>query len=161
MNELQVRIARLEPMRVASVHGFGEGPEQQAWAKLTAWAGPKGLFDDPEQHRIFGFNNPNPSPGSPNYGYEFWIAVGPDVESEGEVKVKDFAGGLYAVARCQGAENITPTWKRLVAWLEDSPHKRAHHQWLEEHLGPVNTPLDENALLLDLYAPIASTASHE
>ncbi len=155
MSELKVRILRLEPMRVASVHGFGASPEQQAWKKLMDWAGPKGLLDDLKRHRIFGFNNPDPSPGSPNYGYEFWIAVGPDVEAESEVKIKDFTGGLYAVTQCKGVENITPTWKRLVAWLENSPHECAHHQWLEEHLGPVSAPQDEKELLLELYAPIA------
>lgn len=155
MSGLEVRIVKLEPMRVASVYGFGESPEHQAWEKLMAWAGPKGLLDDLEQHRIFGFNNPDPSPGSPNYGYEFWIIVGSDVEPEGEVRVKGFSGGLYAVTRCQGVDNITRTWKQLVAWLNDSKYKRAGHQWLEEHLGPVGTPQDEEELLLDLYAPIA------
>ena len=132
MSELDVRIVELEAMRVASVHGYSASPEGEAWDKLVAWAGPKGLFADPKAHRIFGFNNPNPSPGSPNYGYEFWIVVGPEVEPEGEVKVKDFGGGLYAVTRCKGVESIGPTWKRLVAWREESGHRYAHHQWLEE-----------------------------
>jgi hypothetical protein len=42
MSELEIRIVELEPMRVASVYGFGESPELQAWEKLIAWAGPKG-----------------------------------------------------------------------------------------------------------------------
>ncbi len=155
MSELEVRIVRLEPMRVAAVRGFGASPEHLAWEKMAAWARPKGLLKDVERHRIFGFNNPDPSPGSPNYGYEFWIMVGDEVQPEGEVEIKHFDGGLYAVTRSQGVENITPTWKRLVAWLEDSPHKRACHQWLEEHLGPVDTPIEESELILDLYAPIA------
>ena len=157
MNKLEVRIVKLEPMRVASVWGFGNSPEEQAWEKLMTWAKPKGLLDDLEQHRIFGFNNPNPSSGSPNYGYEFWITVGPDVEPEGELRIQEFLGGLYAVTRCEvrgEAHNTIPeTWKRLIKWLVDSQYKQASHQWLEEHLGPVDTSLDE--LLLDLYAPIA------
>jgi hypothetical protein len=100
MNEFKVRLVKLEPLRVASVHGFGQSPEDEAWQKLMAWAKPKGYLDDKEHHRIFGFNNPNPSPGSPNYGYEFWMVVGPEVQPEGEVEIKEFPGGLYAVARC-------------------------------------------------------------
>ena len=153
MSELDVRIVKLELMRVASVYGFGESPELEAWEKLVAWAKPKGLLDDLERHRIFGFNNPNPSPSSPNYGYEFWITVDADEEPQGEVRIQEFRGGLYAVTRCKGVENITETWKQLVKWLVDSKYKHACHQWLEEHLGPVEPPLDE--LLLDLYAPIA------
>ena len=86
MSENEVRIEKLEPMQVASAYGFGEQPELEAWEKILAWAKEKG-YADLSQHRFFGFNNPNPSPGSPNYGYEFWIVVGPDVEPEGEIKI--------------------------------------------------------------------------
>ncbi|MCU0521725.1 MAG: AraC family transcriptional regulator, partial [Anaerolineae bacterium] len=62
MNDNDVRIVTLEPLRAARFHGFGEGPEGIAWAKLAAWAEPRGLLDYTEAHRIFGFNNPNPAP---------------------------------------------------------------------------------------------------
>ncbi len=151
MNTLDVRIVTLAPMRVASVLGFGPSPEMAAWQKLAGWAGPRGLLQ-PDRPRIFGFNNPNPTPASPNYGYEFWIEVGPEVESDAQVEVKEFDGGLYAVTRCQGVETIGDTWKQLVAWLAASPYRQAYHQWLEEHI-TVNMAPDE--LILDLYAPIA------
>ena len=153
MSELEVRIVRLEPMRVASVHGFGESPEGQALEKLIAWARPKGLLDDLEQHGVFGFNNPDPSPGSSNYGYEFWIVVGPDVGPEGEVSIKEFSGGLYAVTRCKGVSNIGKTWHQLGTWRENSKYKRAYHQWLEKPIGQIEVSPEE--LLLDLYCPIA------
>jgi hypothetical protein len=93
-NSTEIRRVTLPAMRMASVHGFGQGPELRAWEKLEAWAGPKGYLDDREAHPIFGFNNPNPSPGSPNYGYEFWMKVGPEEEPEGDVRIVDFDGGL-------------------------------------------------------------------
>ncbi|NIW49114.1 MAG: MerR family transcriptional regulator, partial [Gammaproteobacteria bacterium] len=68
MSELPVRIVKLEPMTIASTYGFGEQPEIEAWEKLLSWAREIGL--SLKDHRFFGFNNPNPSPGSPNYGYE-------------------------------------------------------------------------------------------
>jgi DNA gyrase inhibitor GyrI len=153
MNPLDVRIVTLDPIRVASVLGFGPSPEYVAWEKLAAWAGPRGLLAEPDRPRIFGFNNPSPSPASPNYGYEFWIEVRLDVESDDQVQVKEFGGGLYAVTRCQGVETITDTWKQLVAWLAASPYRQAHHQWLEEHINAADATPEE--LILDLYAPIA------
>jgi Methyltransferase domain len=42
----------------------------------TAQSMPRGLLKDPEQHPVFGFNNPNPSPDRKQYGYEFWMRVG-------------------------------------------------------------------------------------
>lgn len=155
MNDLTVRIVMLEPLRVASFHGFGPNPEHLAAEKLAAWAGPRGYLADGTHPRIFGFNNPNPSPGSPNYGYEFWLVVGPEVEATAEAPVLEFEGGLYAVARCQGVASIGTTWGRLVEWLTGSRYGPGGHQWLEEHLTPA-FPAADDALLLDLYAPIAA-----
>lgn len=156
MSEIDVRIVKLDPMRVASVWGFGEQPELIAWQKLEEWAGPVGLRDDPEKHRVFGFNNPNPTPASPNYGYELWIEVDPTVEPKGDVRIVDFGGGQYAVTRCEVPEGqyevIGETWKKLVAWREDSAYKCGRFQWLEESV-PVELPGIE--FVLDLYLPIA------
>jgi DNA gyrase inhibitor GyrI len=153
MSELQVRIVELEPMRVASFYGFGPSPEDIAWGKLVTWAKPRGFLGDPQSHRIFGFNNPNPSPGSPNYGYEFWIVVGPDVEPEGDIAIKEFGGGMYAVAQSRGLEEIGPVWKSLVLWREDSKYGCGSHQWLEEHVGADEQSPEE--ITLDLHLPIA------
>lgn len=155
MSELAVRIVKLAPLRVVSFHGFGPNPEHLGAEKLAAWAGPRGYLADRAHHRIFGFNNPNPSPGSPNYGYEFWMVVGPEVEPTEEAPVLEFGGGLYAVTRCQGGENIGATWAALVRWLTGSSYGHAEHQWLEEHLNPAFPAADAD-LLLDLYAPIAA-----
>jgi DNA gyrase inhibitor GyrI len=151
MSELKVRIVRLEPLRVACAHGFGESPEDEATQKMQAFAASKGL--DLGKVRWFGFNNPNPSPGSPNYGYDVWITVDPDVEGEGDVKIIEFAGGLYAVTRFKGLSNIGEVWRQLVLWREDSPYKKGHHQWLENLLTPPDVPLEE--FVFDLYLPIA------
>jgi len=150
-----VRIMKLEPMRVASFLGFGKSPERDAFDQLFAWARPRGLLDIREKHRVFGFDNPGPSTGSPNYGYEVWIEVDPQTKPEGDVKILDFGGGLYAVTRCEVPKGqldaIGAGWKRLVAWREDSKYKCGGHQWLEESLSE-EVPGAE--FVLDLHLPI-------
>ncbi len=84
MTELDVRIVELKPMRVASARVVSESPENDAWKILCAWAEPIGLLDDAENHPVFGFNNPQPSPGKKEYGYEFWIQIGPEIEVGGQ-----------------------------------------------------------------------------
>ena len=153
MSELEVRIEQLSAMRMAGFLAYGREPEMAAWNKLLAWAKPRGFLDDLQHHRIFGFNNPNPSVGSPNYGYEFWMVVDDDVEADGEVQVQEFPERLYAVTRCSGVQHITETWHSLAAWRENSSYKSAQHQWLEEHLGPIDKSPEEWAF--DLYLPIA------
>jgi len=157
MSELEVRIINLEPIRVVSFLGFGESPEELAWEKLTTWAKPRGLLEDLEKHRLFGFNNPSPSPGSPNYGYEVWIEIDPvEIDLGDDVEVKNFEGGIYAVSRCEVPKGnfdvIGSTWKSLVAWREDSKYKPGYHQWLEKSL-PENPP--DTEFVLDLYLPIS------
>lgn len=154
MSSEEVRIVRLDPMRVASVYGFGAEPEYEALGKLQAWAGPRGWLDDRPNHRIFGFNNPDPSAGSPNYGYELWIAAGPEDEAEGEASIKEFGGGLYAVLRVEvkgdAYESIPAAWKRLHRWCEQNGRRMGHHQWLEEHLSGQG-----ESFTLDLHMPLA------
>lgn len=151
MSEIEVRIVRLEPLRVAAAYGFGPSPEGIAFDKLLTWARAQGLLDgDPPQ--LFGFDNPMPSPGSPNYGYELWLVVGPDVTGTSEIEIKEFAGGLYAVTRCK-LPQIGIAWRQLVAWREDSHYHCAPHQCLEQPITPLDTPFDN--VVMDIYLAIA------
>jgi DNA gyrase inhibitor GyrI len=151
---IEVKIVKLEPIRVASSYGFGTGPEGIAWDKMATFIKEKGL-DKLAGTRYFGFNNPSPAPGSANYGYEQWVTVGPEVEASGEVKIKTFPGGLYGVTHCR-LNNIFNTWQELAAWREKSRYHPANHQWLEEcFTPPLEGSIDENAMEFDLYIPIA------
>jgi DNA gyrase inhibitor GyrI len=138
-------------MRVATAHGFGAGPEMEATDKILAFMEARGLtFEDV---RWFGFNNPDPTPGSPNYGYDVWITVGPDVQGEGEVTIKEFEGGLYAVSRFKNLNNIGQVWRQLVLWREDSAYMKGYHQWLENLFTHPHSPIED--FVFDLYLPIA------
>ncbi|MBN1668396.1 MAG: GyrI-like domain-containing protein, partial [Anaerolineales bacterium] len=96
MSTLEVKIVKLEPLRAISAYGFGPEPEGIAFDKIKAFSLKHGLSEQGAPSGTFGFNNPNPSPGSPNYGYEIWLPVGPEVEPEGDLRVIQFDGGLYA-----------------------------------------------------------------
>ncbi len=151
MSKLDVRIVELPPMRVASALGFGPSPEGIAWEKLLKWAREKGVSTNPPA-RLFGFNNPNPSPGSPNYGYEQCVTVTDMIKGAGDIEVKELTGGLYAVTRCEGIHTVERTWREFAAWRETSPYPAGGHQWLEECLTPPGT--EPEKMVLDLYLPI-------
>ena len=163
IEDLFVQVIELEPMRVASVRAFSESPENDAWEKMRAWAEPQGLLEDLTTHPVFGFNNPNPSPGQENYGYEFWIRMGAHFKGDGEIEAKDYDGGLFAVTTCKPWEEMQSdfgkehgfleSWKKLVDWviLSEKYEMDESRQCLEK-------PHDPNAtfkeLVLDLYQPI-------
>ena len=152
MSEIEVKIVELEPMRMISAYGFGAEPETIAWEKIMAFAEKNGVDLADAAMTTYGFNNPNPCKGSPNYGYEIWLPVAEDVAPEGDLRVVDFSGGLYAVTNFQGIENIGSAWQELVKWREGSKYKPAHHQWLEELLSYEVPPED---FVFNIYLPIA------
>lgn len=161
MRRIEVKIVKLEPMLVASVRAVSTTPEADAWEKMRSWAEPRGLLEDTGEHSVFGFNNPDPSPGHKKYGYEFWIRVGAQTRGEGDVEVKKFSGGLYAVTTCRLKEELDSdffkkesyleSWKNLVDWVKSSKYKMGKHQYLEKahELG-----VSQEELILDLYCPI-------
>lgn len=136
MDELKVEIVTLPSMRVASGWAFGSSPEEAAWQKLDAWARPAGLFDAPDA-RVFGHNNPNPSVGSPNYGYQFLLTVAPEVEPGEDIRIEELRGGRYAVmpavVAADPSVDIPAAWQRLDKWIAEHSYRMGQHQWLEEH----------------------------
>lgn len=152
MNEMKVEIERLEPMRVASFHATSESPEEDAAKMLVEWAQPRGLLEDPEEHPVYGFNNPDPKPGDTVRGYEFWIRVDPAFEAEDAV-VKDYTGGLFAVTRVQVKEpwnDIPSAWMRLAEWVEASEYELDPRVCFEKTLDVQS----EGEFILDLYCPL-------
>lgn len=153
MNEKDIRIVKLEPMRVASAYAFGNSPEESALAKMGNFVEKKELLKEGHMPATFGFNNPNPSAGSPNYGYEVWLPVAESTLPADDVRIISFSGGLYAVAPCRGLQNIGDAWLALAKWREGTEYATGKHQWLEHLLSPPGAPLDE--MTFDLYLPIA------
>ncbi len=154
---IDVRIVELPPMTVASAIGYGSEPEGIALDKIFTYARANGLKIT--EQKWFGFNNPNPSPGSPNYGYEQWLVVPKELEQRlsptTDVQIKHFKGGRFAVTRTK-LITIGEAWQRLVAWAEDSPHNIAYSQCLEEALNfPEDGNIDPEVFELDLYLPIS------
>ncbi|MFX0065146.1 MAG: GyrI-like domain-containing protein [Candidatus Hermodarchaeota archaeon] len=158
MKDIIVRIVKLEPMRVAYYCAFSKTPEDDASKVMRTWGQPKGFFDNPAKHFHFGYNNPPPSAAGEAYGYECLITVGSDVKSEGEVKIKEIPGGLYAVVRCPGPpeKSIPATWHYLFnEWLKTNG-KFELDEDNEPGLEEIITPLEpsQEKWIFDLYLPI-------
>jgi len=151
-DQLAVHFERLLPMRVASFQVTGPEPETKAWNKLREWAEPRGLFADSDKHPIYGFNNPEPVKGKSEYGYEFWLQVEDDFESD-EVKIIDIPEAFYVVTRClvnDPHKDIPDTWKKLIKWIKDRNYKFGDRCGLEK----VISSSDTGKFILDIYIPL-------
>ncbi|TYQ17706.1 UNVERIFIED_CONTAM: AraC-like DNA-binding protein [Acetivibrio alkalicellulosi] len=156
-------LKNLEPMRVAYYCYYGREPENGAFSVISDWFRRSGMNIEKDKMRIFGFNNPNPSPGQDEYGYEVWVTIADNIEvNDSLIKTKIVEGGLYVVCGVRdlvggdGAE-ISSTWKRFSQWISESKYVIADHQWLEEHLN-FNDEFEHTGGM-DLYMPIAPKAA--
>lgn len=167
------RIIEVPGSRVVSAYGFGREPENQAGALLSEFIGLMGWSgDELKEHRLFGFNDPDPAAGSPEYGYDQWITVDegyvlPETTSDG-LSVKEFNGGLFAALRSAGIPN-PDKWAGVTAWLNGSGYQYdGSRQWLEEiilsqvvidqMLGTENVPSDPELWEFDLLAPVLAAS---
>ena len=75
------------------------------------------------------------------------------MQPEGDIRIVDFPGGLYAVTRFEDLENIGRVWGELARSRETSSYRKDHHQWLENLINPLET--DFSKYIFDLYLSIA------
>lgn len=159
MRKVEMSVVEIGPMEVASFYAYGPSPEAVAFAAMKEWLASQGATSGAPAARVFGFNNPSPGSGSPNYGYEFWVelragsALAAAAQREPAVTVKSFGGGRYAALPHEGTgETIPLSWKRLVGQVGAAGYTHGHHQWLEEHFIDLGSPRE--VLRLDCLAPI-------
>jgi AraC family transcriptional regulator len=157
MSDLKVDVVNLAPMRVMCFNGFGKSPEDQAYTKASTWMKKNGLWEQRTKHRFFGFDNPTPSPGSPNYGYDVWVTVDESVQAGDGGRVIDFPGGLFAITQIHAGPNgegIFDAWQSLASWVEHSQYtpEFSNRQCLEESPDPFQGSPDGFTIIL--YEPV-------
>lgn len=152
-----IKLVTMEEMRVISFHGYGKGPEEIAWQNLRTWITENGHEELVETQRFFGFNNPNPSPGSENYGYEQWMTLPAAYEKKEGETIKSIPGGLYAVGgfRSSSPEAFGPTWQVLNNWRVDSEYIYDEgRQWMEELLTKESVLVQKTVVDFDCFMPV-------
>ncbi len=152
MKKLDVKIVELPPLKAVKFYGYSETPEMDAGTSAGKWLKKHNLLK-PDAYRSLGFNNPNPSQGTPKYGYEIWIIPAGETPEDPDAEQITFPGGLYAVAYCPRLNVIGEIWQKLVAWRESSEYSHGAHQWLEEVIQPWQSNKEEE-LQFYLYLPI-------
>lgn len=171
----EVRIVTLPPMQVACCRVVSATPEIDAWQRMQGWAEQHGLAG---AVRNFGFDTAasvEQQPGDPQpaglRGYELWFVLEPPLEPAAaqaweddappEVRVRSFAGGLYAQMTIYDPfvdpfARIPAGWSRLHQWVADHrQYEAAEHQCLEEAVE------EDGQRNLVLYYPVAAIAEGE
>jgi AraC family transcriptional regulator len=150
-----VEIKTLEPVRVVFLRH--QGPYSQVgatWARLAAWAGPRGLFGPAT--RFIGISHDDPQITAPDkLRYDAAITVTRPVTPEGEFGVTEIAGGEYATAVHKGPyDSLGRTYQAMLGgWLPASGRELRDVPCFEVYLNsPQNTAPEE--LLTMIHVPI-------
>jgi hypothetical protein len=155
-----VRIVRLPAMRVASYCAVSTTPERDC-AKTFAPFVLENNLHKKSGFRSFGFNNPDPSENTPEYGYETWVTIPEDFNIATPFTKKHFHGGLFASSSATLNE-IGERWDKLYKWCENSDKYDIDSsiQWLEElsmdYEEFVSEQTSDGEKQLDLLIPIKS-----
>lgn len=152
---MEANIVTLPERRVAFVRHVGPyGSGGEAWQKLFAWAGPRGMF--PPRTPFFGlcWDDPEITPAE-RLRYDACCVVGDGAASEGEVGVQQVAGGEYARTVHRGPyEELGETYARLCGeWIPAQGREIRGAPSVEIYLNdPRSTPPAER--LTEIYIPL-------
>jgi AraC family transcriptional regulator len=143
---LDVAVRDFAPMRAAFIRHVGPYEGVGAtWARLVACAGPRGLFGPGTI--LFGISHDDPAVTPPErLRADACITVPASVVPEGDVGVREIAGGPHAVIVHRGAfERLDETYARLFGeWLPASGREPRSSPCLEIYRSdPRTTPVED------------------
>ena len=149
----EVTVETVLPMRVACLKVISVSPEQDGRERLNQWTSAIGHLPG---SRKFGFDvEVSPAQAKAGLrGYEVWETVLETTQASGEITIRNFPGGLYAVMNLdhcfEDAFKLIPDgWKDLHNWvIQSQEYQSAGHQWFEEVLPT------EYGETLKLYHPV-------
>ena len=153
---VDVTISSKDPIRVICIRATGPYTEsaKEAWGKMEAWAGPKGLFK--AETRFIGVSHDDPNTTAPELlRYDACITVEPEVQADDDVSIMELPGGEYAVVVHKGPyENLIKTYMWLCGvWLPKSGREASPRPGYEVYLKDCTvTPPEE--LLTEIHLPL-------
>ncbi|MFW9946866.1 MAG: GyrI-like domain-containing protein [Candidatus Odinarchaeota archaeon] len=158
MNE-KIKLERVKSMRAVYFHALSETPESDAWEKAESWAERRDLLKKESDVRIFG-RNTYPTKDPEPHGYGYFITITPNISINEDLTTRIIPGGLYAVLRCEGVEQIGENWADLWNWVDESEYKFigeikgefGYELGFEEHLNwyPTMVEKSEGKLIFNL-----------
>jgi len=153
---MDVTILRKDPVRVACIRATGpyQKSAMEAWNKMMAWGGPKGLFGPGT--RYLGVSHDDPTTTAPELlRYDACVTVEPRFQADGEAFIADIPGGDYAVTIHRGPyENLEKTYMQVYGqWLPASGREPDARPCYEVYLNdPQSTAPEE--LLTEINMPL-------
>jgi len=153
MNVKKIEIRELPKMYLAFVSLMGPQNLEPAYAKLIAWAVPKGFMTEPiKMVTIYhdSFKHTEPA----RVRMSACMALNAPMETSGEIGLTTIEPGKFIVGSFEiGLHEFQKSWTGLYNWMQENGFKKAHrypfeiyHNNYKEH--------PEQKVIVDLCIPI-------
>lgn len=125
----------------------------EAFGRLAAWAGAKGLIGPGAAFMGIYHDDPN-AVAAEKLRSDACMVVPENTEVEGDVQISDIPAGLYAVLRGEvQAQDIGTLWMELGEWLGRSDYVSDNRPCYELYLNDHETH-PEKKFILDICEPV-------
>jgi AraC family transcriptional regulator len=158
--EVKVEVRDLPDFHVAYIRHIGpyQGDGQlfgRLFGKLCQWAGPRGLLNFPETKMLSIYHDPPEITDDEKLRLSVSISVPKDTEVDGEVGKMKIAGGKYAVANFELAEDeYSKAWETIYGkWLPQSGYQPDDKPCYELYLNDPETH-PEKKCIVDIHVPV-------
>ncbi len=152
---MQVHIENRKSIRVIFLRHLGPYSEVHlTWAKLRAWAKPRGLLGPTAQ--FIGVSHDDPDTTAPGQiRYDACLVVDPSVQPHGQIGVQEMGGGDYAVVTHRGPYWQLPDVYSYIykEWIPGSDYRPRHMPAYEMYRDDPETTLAGD-LLTDVCVPV-------
>lgn len=163
MNEntqIQVEVKGVPEFQVAYVRHIGpyKGDGElfrSLYEKLMRWAGPRDLFGKPDTKMLTVYHDDPNLTDENKLRISACISIPDDMPVDGEVGKMTIAGGKYAIAKFELAnDEFEAAWDSIMGgWLPESGYQPDDRYCFElGHNDPANHP--ENKHIIDIYVPV-------
>ena len=158
--EVKIEVKNIPDFHVAYIRHIGpyQGDGQlfgRLFGRLCQWAGPRGLLNFPETKMLSIYHDPPDLTDDEKLRLSVSISVPEETEVDGEIGKMKIAGGKYAVANFELAENeYSEAWETIYGkWLPQSGYQPDDKPCYELYLNDPETH-PEKKCIVDIHIPV-------
>ncbi len=150
----KTELKTMPDFHVACLRHVGPYPEiGEAFGRIAAWAGAKGLLDPSTQFLGIYHDDPAETPEG-ELRSDACVVVPKGTEVDGEVQLADIPSGLYAVLHGEVShEGIKDLWNEMLGWMQEQGHEWDDRPCYELYLNDHESH-PEKKFIMDVCGPV-------
>ncbi len=150
----KIEVKKTPELHLAGVTHVGVKGIENAFGKLTRWAIPKGLFENPgaKMGRVFFDSFKVTAPDKVRMG--IFLLIKEPLKTEGEIDTFTINKGKCIVGRFEiTTDEFEKAWTSLFIWMNKNGYKKSNENPYEIYQNDYREH-PENKFIVDLYIPI-------